>query len=215
MTVERTLRVGHNKTFARYFAMGIPDDDISQADMDAIVRAAGEPSELESIWKILRAEGKEMAALSRLRVYLDEVPVTSFPGFITASCNIGDDMPEEVPGELFSDLPARRLSGHIFTLLMSRVTDIDGRCGLLQRGISNSRGIRVPVYLVPLHPEQKEEQRSEDKLVSEEGARGLIGLLLERLAVFAENGRLRSSLELRFILCRWAVWAGESKGLAD
>jgi predicted KAP-like P-loop ATPase len=204
----RSLCVGHEKTFARYFVMGVPDDDIAESAIDDLLRVAGDPEKMESLWSILTKEGKANAALDRLGVYREQIPRSAFPGFITAMSNIAESLPDDDPPAFFlTRRPARNGYFHVQGALSNCVEDLEERLALLKSGISASRGVRLPLYIATF-AERRPDTSPSEYLVSENGAGELIALVLEKLRAAAAEKRLRKCLELGRILYCWSKWAG-------
>src|SRR5258708_27839825 len=94
----RELRVCHPDVFDRYFLLSIPEGDVSQADLDALLASTNDRNQLVTKFKELKKQGLLAVVLDRLEAYKQEVNLADAVPFITALFDIGDDLPEDQVG---------------------------------------------------------------------------------------------------------------------
>ncbi len=205
----RGLRVGHEETFERYFVLGIPQDDISQADVDSLRDAAGDRNRFVEASKNLSDSGKLESALERLDVYCRTFPPTVFPAFISGLSDIGDELAQpDRPS--FSFLDPLTFAWRQVYFGLKEIEDPQKRFELLRDGISCTRGVRLPVEIVN-QDIRRQERSNHDYLISEDQNEALKSLVVERLRWAAEDGRLRAMPNLHFLLFRWLEFTSESE----
>src|SRR3954451_12035052 len=86
----RDLRVCHPDVFDRYFVLAIPEQDISQAEIDGLLASAGDREAVVARLRSLEERALLNVALDRLEAYKQEIALEHAIPFITAVFDIGD-----------------------------------------------------------------------------------------------------------------------------
>ena len=206
----RDLRVGHESIFDRYFTLSLSGEDVSQADLDALLKTLGNPKDFAHVCSSLATRDKLSVAFERLDAYKDSLPESIFPDAISDLCDVGDSLPyKERLGSAF-DFKFDSLT-HAWRLIyfsLKRIDDVQRRFELLRDGITASRAVRLSVLIA--NHEQRLERRSEhDFLIAQENVPTLQNLAVERLRSAAADGRLRKMPQLEYLLWNWRDGAGD------
>ena len=146
----RELRVCHPNVFDRYFLLSIPEGDISQADLDALLASTGDRDQLVSQFNELRARGLLAVVLDRLEAYKQTVGLADAVPFIAALFDIGDDLPEEQSGMFAVD--AWMHASRIIRWYLMNEPDVANRRSYLAEAMKISEGLYLPVMNVALRP---------------------------------------------------------------
>ncbi len=210
----RDLRVGHEKIFPRYFTLSLAEDDISQADLDAVLNNLSDPKELVQVCAALQRRNLLEPVFERLDAYNGTFPKGMFPRMITALCDVGDTLPgrDWAEGGVFSFDPLTHAWRAIFFSLQN-VPEQEQIFHYLESGMLASQGVRLSVQLAG-HEERGKNRDQVIFLVSEEQSVKLKAIALERIRNAAADGRLREMPGIRSVLYRWFNWTerNEPKG---
>jgi predicted KAP-like P-loop ATPase len=209
----RELRVCHPNVFDRYFLLSIPEGDVSQADLDALLASTNDRNQLVTQFKELKERGLLAVVLDRLEAYKQEVTLANAVPFITALFDIGDDLPEGQAG-MFSVSTWMHASRIIRWYLMKE-PDLSKRHAYLSEAIRLSKGLYLPAMKVALETDsQKEGRSSNERLLSDEAVEDLKAIVLEKIRNAADSARLSSHSHLATLLVIWAEWAGPQEAQA-
>lgn len=208
-TLLRGLRVGHELIFERYFTLGIPNDDVSQLDIDSLREAAGNAAKFSEVCAVLLRSGKLEVALERLDAYRRTFPLTIFPAFITGLADIADSLPYR--NRVMVDVrDGLTYAWRQVYFGLKEITEESTRFDLLRDGITASRGVRLPTEIVSLEVRHKGNQ-NHDYLVEEAHCEALKPLAVERLRSAAKDGRLRTIPDLVSLLYRWKEFTNQQE----
>ena len=203
----RELRVCHPDVFDRYFLLSIPEGDVSQADLDALLASTNDRNQLVTKFKELKKQGLLAVVLDRLEAYKQEVNLADAVPFITALFDIGDDLPEDQVG-MFTVTTWMHASRIIRWYLMKE-PDPSKRLSYLSEAIRLSDGLYLPAMKIALETDsQKEGRSSNERLLSDKAVDELKVICLEKIRHAADSGELSSHPRLVMLLGVWVEWAG-------
>jgi predicted KAP-like P-loop ATPase len=203
----RELRVCHHEVFDRYFLLSIPEGDISQADLDALLSSTNDRDKLVAKFNELRKQGLLAVVLDRLEAYKQEVSLANAVPFIAALFDIGDDLPEEQTG-MFQTSTWMHAS-RIIRWCLLKEPDIAKRHSYLAEAMNISEGLYLPVMKVAIETDsQKEGRIPSERLLDDKSVDDLKAILVAKIRKAAESGRLASHPKLGTLLGIWAEWAG-------
>lgn len=205
----RELRVCHPEVFDRYFQLAIAEQDISQADIDTILKLAGDRPQLVSHLRGLEARDLLPVALRRLESYKEEIDLQVAVPFITSILDVGDGLPERAGMFGMSpDMHAIR----IVHWYLKREPDVGTREQVLFEAVEKSDGLYLPVKKVSIETRREDSERDPDAfLVGEDFIPTLQQLGRSKIEEAANNGTLRENRHLGYILYRWSEWANEEE----
>jgi len=201
----RDLRACHEGVFHKYFQFSIPEGDISQQDLDRILKNVGNKDKLVSEFRALNERSLLGIALNRLESYKENIDIKHALPFVTAIFDIGDELPEKPPGfYVFGyDTHAYRI---IYFYLMQE-KDVAKRAEILRKAIKASKGLYLPIYLVEGEIRKPDRDKSQEKfLVEEKEVESLKAICLKKISAAAKSGLFRNHKKLLRILYTWRAW---------
>jgi predicted KAP-like P-loop ATPase len=89
---ERELRACSERYFDRYFLLALPEGDVSQRDVEAVLAAAADRKRLVTVLVALRERDLLDAMLERLEAYKERIDRGAAVSFVTALFDIGDGL---------------------------------------------------------------------------------------------------------------------------
>jgi len=221
---DRTLRrINHNKFFDLYFQLNIPENALSQGEVEQLVNSTAEKSTLQE--HLLSLASNSSLSITKLRAWLNELayqsekgklPVLNLTNIIQVALRIGDDCVDIDTEEsiLVDDQAA------LSALRKAVVKSIESlpkerQSSTLLYALDTGNSIDVAVEVITdfgtdhaTHPYGRkrpaEEQRfnlSEMQQMEERG--------LSRIQTAATSGELVKSPSLLSILYRWQAWGNE------
>jgi predicted KAP-like P-loop ATPase len=203
----RELRVCHKDVFDRYFLLSIPEGDISQADLDALLASTNDRDQLVAKFNELRTQGLLPVVLDRLEAYKQEVNIANAVPFIAALFDIGDDLPEDQTG-MFPTGTWMHAS-RIIRWYLLKEPDVAKRHSYLAEAMNMSEGLYLPVMKVALETDSQREGRiPSERLLDDASVEALKAILLAKIRNSAASGKLAGHSKLGTLLSVWAEWSG-------
>jgi predicted KAP-like P-loop ATPase len=201
----RELRVCHPDVFQRYFHFSIPEGDISQHDLDRILKNAGDREKLVGELRALNERKLLGTALERLESYKERIDIQHALSFVTAIFDIGDELPESPPG-FFVFGPDTHAYRIIFWYL-KREKNVVIRAGILTKAMKASKGLYLPIYCTESEIDKRERQKSPDMfLAAEKDVETLKAICLRKISAAAKSGLLQKHTKMLNILYCWRIW---------
>jgi predicted KAP-like P-loop ATPase len=206
----RDLRICHEDIFDKYFYLAIPIGDISQADIERLLATTGNRAGLVTAFRALKEQGLLGVAIDRLEAYKQTISLDDAVPFVTALFDIGDDLPEGSPG-LTNLSPEMHLSRIVYWYLKQE-KDAAKRATILKAAMQATTGLYAPIVRTSRETRYPEKKREEGAfLVSEDAAKELQAICLQKIEAAASSGTLARHPELASILYRWRDWASVEK----
>ena len=100
----RDSRVCHPDIFEKYFTFVIPEGELSQAEIDNLLRLTDDVKGFVSAFEALKQRGLFKIAFERLDAYNRKIPLKNMPSLVQALCNMSDAFPERQPTLLGLDV---------------------------------------------------------------------------------------------------------------
>ena len=201
----RDLRVCHPDVFQRYFHFSTPEGDISQRDLDRILKNAGDHDKLVGVFRTLNERKLLGTAFDRLETYKEKIDTQHALSFVTAIFDIGDELPESPP-ESFVFGPDTHAYRIIFWCL-KREKDVVNRASILKKAMKASKGLYLPIYCAQSEIDTQERKKSPDMfLVEEKDVEELKAMCLRKISAAAKSGLLQNHTKMINILYCWRNW---------
>lgn len=203
----KDLRICSPEVYDKYLHFSVPPNDISQAELDALIAVSGDREQLLDALRGLHKRGLIVTTLQRLDASRERVPPESSIPFITALMDFGDDLDErETPGALVG--PVHYLSGLLHRYLRT-IQNPDERLTAISTAIRETTGLFQPVMLVNREKNDKLRAESPDEvLLGPDKADELVSLCLKKIQDAARDGVLYKNRYLATLLYRWLQWEG-------
>jgi predicted KAP-like P-loop ATPase len=230
------LQVCHPAIFDRYFQLAVNAHDIAQVEWRQLLAKTGDRTALTAHLSDFSARGLLPAALERLTVWADRVPLEHAASFLTALFDVGNEFPSvpAAPGFPFwgQELQARALVQRYFKQGLNPYESEEPAARDARRSklavpfaeaLRQTTGCFFPVYLVAYenrewNREQGEEQRAarqrdeEYYLLNEADSVSLRADALNLIRHAAQNGSLlEQKNRLLFVLHCWREWGSEDE----
>lgn len=195
-------RICSEKRFGNYFYLTLSEGEISQREMDVIVKASSDPEKLNAILENLLKENRIRRCLERLPEFIDNIPEKNVYTFILAFFNISDRISRERGGDLDFGVEIQlvRLAYHLVKKL-----PVKERFGVLEKLVNNSVSIESPAHFVSIEKDEHDKEK-EEKLIEKAEVEKLIKITLEKIREYAKSGQLSQSPGLAYLIYRWRDW---------
>lgn len=214
---RKDMRICSPDFFDRYFILTLAEGEISQKEMESILKMGNNPKLFSEALLKLIEEKRISSFINRLSDYTKEIPKQNIEPIITVLMDIGDLIPEEDVGFLGVDISIRIL--RIIDQLVNRYkTNID-RFEILKNAMLNSkRSLYVMVRMVSIQDQihgkfgAKKTSKPKEKLtVDSKQIERLESIVSNKIEEWAEDGRLANHKKLPSILFRWINWTEKEK----
>gem|GEM_PF-3479095 len=204
---ERELRACSSKHFDRYFLLALPEGDVSQQEVQALVRSATNRDQVVGLLLGLRERGLLEAMLDRLEAYKEKIPLEAAVPFTTAIFDVGDGLPGS-SGML--DIGAVMHAVRIVFWHLRRFATMEDREEKLLAAIGATIGIQIPVHVVSMEGRREGSQKT-DYLISEARLPEFNAACVEKIRTAAAEGRLQAHPDLASLLYRWRDWTDDDE----
>ena len=184
--------------FPRYFYLRPSDQEVTQAEFDAIVRDAGNPTQLMIRIEELVETGKIDNFLGRLEDAAAGLSEEHSEALVLALFDLGDNM----EAGLGSANGLLRMAGVVHKLLV-RLTE-PARGNIVLKAAATSSSLGAMVYFTRLYSGHS---RLEMRILDEAKWNEVIDRLVTRISSAAEDMTLSQSPHLGILLYRWKEWA--------
>jgi len=203
----REQRVCSDRFFDRYFSFAIPEDDLSQAQIDRILAKTNDRNELCSELKSLAEQGLLEVAMQRLEAYKQQISPDRAIPFITSLFDIGEKLSQNAGG-MFEISPTIHASRIIYWF-MKTVDGNENRRRILLECLNRTTGLSLPVHFVSIQDQALTEARTSDSvLLDAPSVEELKSILRAKFETAASNAGLDNNPHLLMILLRWSAWGG-------
>ncbi len=183
--------------FPRYFYLRPSEQEVTQAEFDAIVGDAGNHTQLMSIIKELVDTGKIDNFLGRLEDAAAKLAEERSEEFVLALFDLGD----EIEAGLRPENGFLRMAGVVHKLLV-RLTE-PARGNIVLKAAATASSLGALVYFTRFYSRHS---RLERQFLDEAKWNEVIGRLVTRISSAAEDMTLSQSPHLGILLYRWKEW---------
>jgi predicted KAP-like P-loop ATPase len=218
---RKRLLIRSAEIFPAYFRLSIPEDDISHAEMHALLAQADDAKAFGaklmelSLQRLPNGSTRVRSLLDRLQDYT--IAVEHIPAVLKALFEVGDtllDAEEQKAGmlDLGNDFRIER----IFKQLLQRL-EAPMRFRALQEAMSQGHAVATIVLAVEMLGKQHgkyggiADEPPDARLVNEVQLKELEALALSKIRSAAQDGTLLTSPHLPTLLQRYRDWAGEAE----
>ncbi len=209
---RKTKRVCSPDFFEFYFYIKVPEGEIGDNEVNNTISILKDGSKLDSLLLDYIKNHK----IKKLLIKLTD-SVKDFPKDENNALNIITLLLERM--EEVSSMPKERLfeSGgdlDIVRLIFFYLKEIENEKDIVQiikDAIKKSKSVYGPIRLIFFFDKRKNDDSSEEKLVSEEAFADLIKECLIKIDAAADNDTLINETNLQTILYRWKDWGEQSK----
>ena len=217
--LPKDCRVCHIEVFDRYFFLGTPPGDLSEADYSATIsllpNSEAFGNKLKELASKTRTDG-----ISRARIFLTRmensgqkvIPNEHIEPFLRAVYFIGDELLRELiknEGPGFADSHTVESIQSLTSKLLKQLSTQQDRFDVLNRIFPHAQALFILVHRVFRFGQ--EHGTNTERTMKTEHLNALKRLAVERLRNAAQDGSLRSVPTLGFVLYRYADWTSEQE----
>lgn len=203
----RVLRICSPDIYDKYLHFSVPANDISQAELDALISTTGDRGQCLDQLRSLHKRGLIVTTIQRIEASRERIPRESSIPFVTALFDFGDDLDDrETPGAMVG--PDRYLTGFVHRYLRA-IASTNERLAVIISAISDTVGLIQPAQLA--YRQNKEDLRTQNPdqvLMSQSEAGNLVSRCVQKIRDAAQNGELHNNRHLATLLYRWLQWDG-------
>jgi predicted KAP-like P-loop ATPase len=209
---RKTFRVSHSDTFDAYFRFAVPKAGFTSDQIKEFIKSTAILTEFKAVLEKLNSQERIVSFLDRFADYIElDIPEDRFENILTALLDLGDAFPE---GErhLF-DIRTRQRIWTMNHQLLKRVKGKGKRLTILSNSISGAESsIRTVVDQVSIieeikaDPRESRKDEGENILFTDVETEKLKGLAASKILNWHENGKLKDSPHLPYLLSRWKKW---------
>jgi len=206
---DRARRICHPDYFDRYFVYALPDNDISEAEINALISNASNKEEFVGLFNSLRQRGLIAKTIDRLQSRKKDIGSDNAESFLTAMFDVSDDLP--IQRDSFS---VPNLLHQMYFVVVDFIKgDVppDRRKDLVKNAVSGTSGLALPLLFVGRLGEGNE---SSAELEFEGIEASDITELQEECVRKIRDSALSSSLsthpDMQLALSFWKDWCGNA-----
>ncbi len=222
---RRQLRICSLEIFPIYFRLALPEGDLSNAEIKAILALASDGKAFgEKLVEL--ANQKRPDGMTQVRIFLErledytekEIPLNCIPSIVQALFNVGDQLlrSEDENRGMFDFGNEIRIGRVIYKLL--RRLDEPARFEVLKEAISNGNALSTIEHKVATFGQEQgkykvdKARRSEEEWsISGHHLKELEKLVLEKVRGAVQQDSLLQAPKLPSILYRWRDWSSEEE----
>ncbi len=222
-TWRRQLRVCSLEIFPIYFRLTLPEGELPDTEVNAILALTGDTKAFgENLIEL--ANQKRPDGTTQVRAFLDrledytekEIPLDCIPSIVQALFNVGDQLlpPEDEPWGIFdfgNDTRIERITGQ----LLRRQSEAQ-RFEVLKAAMSNGNALATIVREVTILGQQQgkygaQPSPEEEWLINAQHLEELEQIALKQVEDAAQRNLLLQTPALPLILSCWREWTSEEK----
>lgn len=199
---NKERRIASSDRFDKYFLFTLPEGEISQDEIDGIVKKSNNTSATEKHLIALIKKRKIKSFLEKLFLYLDDTPEENVESFVLALFNLSDKLPREKGdfGLLDTASWCVRFGYH----MLLRIKNLDKRKEVFLRLIEKSQSLSIPAELVSIEVrERKGDASKSEPLVQTHDLDLFSKIILKKIEKFASTGKLLEVPNMLYILYLW------------
>lgn len=199
---NKERRISATARFDKYFLFTIPENEVSQEEIDEIIEKSANTSEVVKILTSLTKKRKIKSFLEKLSLYLDDTPEANVEPFVLAIFNISDKLPIEKGdfGITDTDSWCVRFGYH----MLLKIKDLNKRKEVFLRLIEKSESLGTPAQLVSIEVrERKGDASKSEPLINADDLDLFSKRILKKIEKFASSGQLPSVPNMIYILYLW------------
>ncbi|MGD0946883.1 MAG: P-loop NTPase fold protein [Candidatus Binatia bacterium] len=207
----RSRRVCASRMFDRYFQLVIGQFEVSEADVQRVLRSTDDREGLAALFREFNRRGVLASLLIRLDAHKEEFDLAHAPRLVTALFDVGDELPF-VEGSFGFGMSPEWSALRIVHWYLMREPDRTVRGQILKEASRATSGLFMPVFKTSVESSKQERQKDPDSFaVGEEDLAELQRICVEKIRTAASDGVLMGHPKMLSILYRWKEWAGDAE----
>lgn len=203
---HKDLRVCSPKFFDRYFRLAVSEQELSQSDVQALLRSRGNREQFKLQLEALNVRGLLNLAFEELAAYEDTIEPAHVESYVTGTFDVADSLPEESRGMM--SIPMHWRIGFLVSHALKKLPDSTARLRALTGSVSATRGLYMPIQVVAL---LEPEAGSNSNVLSEADLAQAQRTAVRKIQAAADDGSLALHPKLAIILALWQRWGGHDE----
>jgi len=206
---ERELRICSPERFNFYFQLGIPFGEISESQIDEVVASLTDKDAFKAFILRFKEEKRLRKVLTKLLRHRNDLDVAKIKTALSAFWELEKEINDG--REAVFDLDDVDTQVLRFTYHALKQLPPTSRKPLLADLIPGCPNLYYPVHLIAVLRQgiEKEIQRGEGAILSDDELKELEQILVEKIKAAVANGSLKNEKNLVLILYRWRAWESE------
>jgi predicted KAP-like P-loop ATPase len=193
-------RVCHQNVFDRYFQLGIPSGDVSQAEIEFVLGLTGNQKQLVQAFEGFKQRGLFAALMDRLDYYKTDIDPEHAVPFLAALFDSGEKLDDATDWH-GSERSIARVAYFYFRERVppaSRVTVFTDAFQLSPDSLYTP--MRLLLWCL------KDDQYDHPEVLADTESEHLRSLIIKRIEVASTSGKLLEHQQRHWIFYRWATW---------
>lgn len=207
---EKTYRIATLRYFDAYFALVLPESEVSVQEITSFVEASGSESKMEEILVQWTKQGKLTNAIESVRYRLAEVPQNNLRNVFAALLTAGDMASEK--GVIFAgQIPEYwNVRWAIFDVL--EVIPTENRVSIVKETFSNSASLKTMINITALIEEVKKTNAQRHAEFQDKDLDEIKAIVVSRIRESAKDATvLLANPALPVILSMCKQWGGSTE----
>lgn len=200
----RDRRICHRDNYYRYFLLRVASGDVSQADIERILKYAGNRDAVVAEFRSFIKQGLFPVLLDRLEAYKQKISLDNAAPFIAALYDVGDELPEEIGTSVLLS-PEMHATRIVFWCLKQE-PDEKKRGKYLLEATKQTTGLFLPTFAAHSEDRKCAKRDRPEFLVDAESSEILKTLCVEKIRQAAGDESLATNRRLNYLLTKWGEW---------
>ncbi|MCS6192655.1 KAP family P-loop NTPase fold protein [Shewanella baltica] len=204
------MRICHPSNFDKYFQFSIPTGELSNSDLQEMLKLTADSDGFSSFILYLKERGIIKNALSQFESFTDKIPLENGKDYIKGILDIGDQVDHESIGFTVSSsyIHAVRLA----VWFLRRINDLEERGALLLECFKASNGLSIVEHIL-LGDEERIKKSDPDLILRDKEFELLKTEFIRKLDEMSVNSPNELLCHEHFVsfLYRWKRWGDEGK----
>lgn len=207
---NKKKRICSEERFDRYFLLEIPENEVSQKEIDSIIKASNSSSKVEKHLLNLEKDNKAKNFLEKLVMYKDDVPENNILSFVIGVINAGEKLPNDSSGMAILDTVSWcvRVVYHLFKRINSR----DERLSQTIKLIEQANSIDVLSRYISIEIRREEDSKNDHEyIIDKKNIPVIKEKMVSKIRNYAKAGKLTQSSNLAYLLYFWVFLANKKE----
>jgi predicted KAP-like P-loop ATPase len=199
---RREKRICSKDVFNKYFILGVPEGEISEAEIINAIQRTNDEKEFIKILQDFNKRGLARRFLERMGDFVKDFPVENVKSTINALLSIGDELPVDSHG-IFT-LNAQKHIAWIICQILQRIEDLPKRAEIIKDPMGKCSGLYT-IIITASWIESSLKEEAPIILMSE--FEDIKTIILTRIRQEAKESMLADRPDLSLILYHWKDWS--------
>lgn len=209
---RKDKRICAEERFNFYFQLGIPEDAVSEIEINELLKTLEKKEEFSKIILKFQNDKRLRPLLSKLLDYTNKITDKKAKNLILTLWNLEKKIEDERIGMFdFNDVETQTL--RLAYNSIKEAVPKEKRGAFLKGVIKNTITLYPPIHFITVLEQEleKEGRNSEEYLIQKNDIAELKKILLKRIRSVSKQGDLLKEKGFVFLLYRWKEWGNEKE----